>query len=99
MIDRPPPFPGGPCFAPVRRVVHLALNKPNVTSLYFAKAVESFERYKAQFAATALDNLSALPGTGLGFSRVVCLGFGGGGEGGGWGEGGGQYSRPKSQPE
>jgi hypothetical protein len=51
-------------------VVHLALNKPNVTSLYFAKAVESFERYKAQFAATALDNLSALPGTGLGFSRV-----------------------------
>eukprot|EP00667_Euglena_gracilis_P003945 EG_transcript_3962 len=54
-------------------VVHMILNKPNITSLYFAKAVESFERYKAQFAAASPDVNSAsaaLPGTGLGLSRV-----------------------------
>jgi CCR4-NOT transcription complex subunit 10 len=53
-------------------VVHMMMNKPNTTSLYFSKAVESFERYKSQFQASpdATSPSASLPGTGLGLSRV-----------------------------
>jgi tetratricopeptide (TPR) repeat protein len=50
-------------------VVHMWLNKPQLASLYFTKAVESFERNKAQCPYPIADTCPTT-GTGLGISRM-----------------------------
>ncbi len=57
----PPPLRAVPWVWVAHRVVHMMLNKPNMTALYFAKAVESFERSKAQFVASAPPRLLPEP--------------------------------------